>query len=296
MAWQPDPVFLSFCLTALACYGTGLIVLRRRGDPWPAGRTAAWTAGVVTIAAATCTGLHRYGMTMFSAHMLQHLLLGLIAPIGLLLGAPSTLALRVLPRRLGRWPGPRTWLLAFLHSRYIRTITAPALTIPLFVTGLYGTFFSPVFDLAMDTQAGQIVMAVHLLAAGNLFYWPIIGVDPGPTRPTPVYRILLLLTAMPVHAFFGLAIMTAHVPIVRFFARPPAAWHLDPLADQHVAGALTWGLTAIPTLFTLLVLWRQWQVSDARAARRADRVGDGADRELDAYNAWLTLLHERNNA
>ncbi|WP_100838562.1 cytochrome c oxidase assembly protein [Kitasatospora cineracea] len=294
LAWSPEPVFLAGCLAALASYGAAVAVLCRRGDRWPAGRCAAWAAGVGVVGAATCTGLHRYAMAMFSAHMVQHLLLGLIAPVLLLLGAPSTLALRVLPQRLGRYAGPRVWLLRLVHSRYARTVSSPLLTIPLFALGLYGTFFTPAFDLAMDTRAGQIVMAVHLVAAGHLFYWPIIGVDPGPNRPGYVQRVLLLLTAMPVHAFFGLAVMQAREPVVAAFTQPPASWHLDPLADQRVAGALTWALTAVPTLLVLLVIWRQWEASEVRAARRADRAGErGRDRELEAYNAMLARLHVR---
>lgn len=99
LAWSADPFFLVACLLALALYGWGVVRLVRRGDKWPVGRTVAFVAGVLSIGLVMCTALNDYGMVMFSVHMVQHMVISMVSPILVLLGAPITLALRALPRR-----------------------------------------------------------------------------------------------------------------------------------------------------------------------------------------------------
>ncbi|CAM5434014.1 hypothetical protein SCALM49S_04219 [Streptomyces californicus] len=102
-----DPFFLTGCVLALALYGYGVVRLRRRGDGWPVNRIVFFVVGVLSIALVMCTKLNDYGMVMFSVHMVQHMVISMLSPILLLLGAPVTLALRALPRRAGGGPGPR---------------------------------------------------------------------------------------------------------------------------------------------------------------------------------------------
>ncbi|OEV12434.1 hypothetical protein AN219_29335, partial [Streptomyces nanshensis] len=83
-------------------------------------------------------------------------------------------------------------LVALLHSRYVRVISHPAFTIPLFIASLYALYFTPLFDLLMGSMVGHIAMMVHFLAVGLVFFWPIMGVDPGPHRPGYVMRMLEL--------------------------------------------------------------------------------------------------------
>ena len=89
--WSADPFFLVACLVALALYGWGVVRLVRRGDKWPVGRTVAFVVGVLLVMLVTCTGLNDYGMVMFSVHMVQHMVISMLSPILLLLGAPVTL-------------------------------------------------------------------------------------------------------------------------------------------------------------------------------------------------------------
>lgn len=92
-----DAFFLFGSLIGLALYGWGVLRLRRRGDAWPLGRTVAFVTGVLTVVLVMCTKLNDYGMVMFSVHMVQHMVISMITPILVLLGAPVTLALRALP-------------------------------------------------------------------------------------------------------------------------------------------------------------------------------------------------------
>ncbi|AZK92993.1 cytochrome c oxidase assembly protein [Streptomyces sp. SID5473] len=292
---SPDPFFLIGSLVALALYAWGVTRLVRRGDAWPVGRTVFFVAGVLTVLLAMCTKLNDYGMVMFSVHMVQHMIISMVSPILLLLGAPVTLALRALPVAGRGRKGPRELLLALLHSRYMRIITHPAFTIPLFIASLYGLYFTPLFDFLMSSQAGHIAMMIHFLAVGLVFFWPIMGVDPGPHRPGYVMRMLELFAGMPFHAFFGIALMMASTPMVGTYDSPPASLGIDALSDQHAAGGIAWAFSEIPSVLVLIALVFQWYRSDQRQARRKDRAADrDGDKELAAYNAYLAQLHARS--
>ncbi|MFG2818653.1 cytochrome c oxidase assembly protein [Kitasatospora sp. NPDC048365] len=296
LGWSPDWPFLVGCLLALGLYVAAAVRLWRRGDRWPVGRLIAWVAGVGTILLVTCSGLNDYGMVLFSAHMIQHMVLSMLSPILLLLGAPITLALRALrPAPKGSGKGPRELLVALLHSRYVRVVSHPAFTIPLFIASLYGVYFSPLFDFLMQYRLGHIGMMVHFLAVGLVFFWPIMGVDPGPHRPGFVMRIIELFMGMPFHAFFGVAVMMATHPLVTTFTTETAPPGTDLLKDQQIAGGITWAFGEIPTAIVLIALTLQWARSEERQARRADRAADrDGDAELAAYNAYLASLDRRD--
>ncbi|MGW5609875.1 cytochrome c oxidase assembly protein [Streptomyces sp. NPDC003753] len=294
LVWSTDPFFLVACLIGLGLYGWGVVRLVRRGDKWPAGRTLSYVVGVLIVLLTMCTRLNDYGMVMFSVHMVQHMLISMLAPILILLGAPITLALRALPTAGRGRKGPRELLLMLLHSRYLRIITHPAFTIPLFIASLYGLYFTPLFDFLMGSKAGHIAMMVHFLAVGLVFFWPIMGVDPGPHRPGHLMRMLELFAGMPFHAFFGIALMMASTPMVDAYRNPPASLGIDALADQTSAGGIAWAFSEVPSVLVLLALLFQWYRSEQRQAKRTDRAADrDGDKELEAYNAYLASLNAR---
>lgn len=290
-----DPFFLIGCLVALALYGWGVVRLVRRGDKWPVGRTISFVAGMLTILLVMCTKLNDYGMVMFSVHMVQHMIISMLSPILILMGAPITLALRALPVAARRGhKGPREWLLWILQSRYMKIITHPAFTIPLFIASLYALYFTPIFDTLMESKVGHIGMMVHFLAVGLVFFWPIMGVDPGPHRPGYIMRMLELFAGMPFHAFFGIALMMASEPMIGTYKNPPASLGIDALADQSAAGGIAWAFSEVPSVLVLLALLFQWYRSEQRQARRTDRAADrDGDKELEAYNAYLASLAAR---
>ncbi|MFD4375765.1 cytochrome c oxidase assembly protein [Streptomyces sp. NPDC058486] len=294
LEFSPDLFFLIGCLAALGLYGWGVVRLRRRGDAWPVARTVLFTAGVLTIALVMCTKLNDYGMVMFSVHMVQHMVISMVSPILLLLGAPVTLALRALPVAGRGSLGPRELLLKLLHSRYMRIITHPVFTISMFIASLYGLYFTSLFDTLMSSKPGHIGMMVHFLAVGLVFFWPIMGVDPGPHRPGYVMRMLELFAGMPFHAFFGIAMMMASQPLVKAYENPPASLGIDALADQNAAGGIAWAFSEIPSVLVLIALVYQWYHSEQRQAVRKDRQADrDGDKELAEYNAYLASLQAR---
>ncbi|MFB7949383.1 cytochrome c oxidase assembly protein [Kitasatospora phosalacinea] len=297
LEWSPDWPYLAFCALALGLYLAGAVRLWRRGDRWPVGRVVAWTAGVGTVLLVTNTGLNDYGMVLFSAHMMQHMVLSMLSPILLLLGAPITLALRALrPARKGSGRGPRELLVALLHSTYVRIVSHPAFTIPAFIASLYVLYFTPLFDFLMQYRLGHLAMMLHFLAVGMLFFWPIMGVDPGPHRPGFVMRIIELFMGMPFHAFFGVAVMMASGQLVSTFSAATAPLGTDLHDDQQLAGGITWAFGEIPTAIVLIALTLQWAKSEERQARRRDRAADrDGDAELEAYNQYLASLDRGAN-
>ncbi|EST22400.1 membrane protein [Streptomycetaceae bacterium MP113-05] len=294
LEFSGDPFFLSGCLLALLLYGAGVVRLRRRGDAWPVSRSAGFVLGVLSVGLVMCTALNEYGMVLFSVHMVQHMIISMLSPILLLLGAPVTLALRALPAAGRGRRGPREVLVAVLHSWYVRVVSHPAFTIPLFIASLYGLYFTPAFDFLMSSPAGHITMMVHFLAVGLVFFWPIMGLDPGPHRPGYVMRMMELFAGMPFHAFFGIAVMMATEPLIATYSDPPASLGVTALEDQEWAGGIAWAFSEVPSVIVLVALVFQWYFSDERAARAGDRAADrNGDRELAAYNAYLASLHAR---
>ncbi|MFJ5265329.1 cytochrome c oxidase assembly protein [Streptomyces sp. NPDC088387] len=295
LQWSADPFFLVACLVGLGLYAWGVVRLTRRGDKWPVGRTVAFTVGVLTIMLMMCTRLNDYGMVMFSVHMVQHMVISMLSPILILLGAPITLALRALPPAARGSKGPRELLMALLHSRYMRVVTHPVFTIPLFIASLYGLYFTPLFDFLMGSKPGHVAMMVHFLFVGLIFFWPIMGVDPGPHRPGHLMRMLELFAGMPFHAFFGIALMMASTPLIKTYENPPASLGIDALSDQNAAGGIAWAFSEIPSVLVLIALLFQWYASDQRQAKRQDRAADrDGDKELEAYNAYLASLNARS--
>lgn len=290
---QPVPLFPIICVLMLAAYLLAVIRLRRRGIRWSLGRTIAFLSGVVVLWMITATGIEGYGMVLFSAHMFQHMLLTMVTPILLLLGAPITLTLRALPSR-GRGASLRHWVLTILHSRALAVLSSVPVRWFLLLSGLYGVYFTPAFDYLMGNVWGHYVMLAHFLITGLLFFAPLVAVDPVPGRAAPLMRILELFISVPFHAFFGVTLMSATTPVVTFFTHPPADWNVDVLADQNMAGGIAWVFTDVPTVVIIAIIFAQWFRSERRAEKRRDRRTSRHDADLDAYNAYLKRMSKQD--
>jgi putative copper resistance protein D len=223
------------------------------------------------------------------------MMLSMVAPIFLVLGAPMTLALRTLPGP--RQPGevsPRAMLQSFLHSRFMRFFTHPLVGPLLFIGSLYGLYFSGAFETLMGNHWGHTVMELHFLGVGLLYYYVLIGIDPSP-RPLPsIARFGMLIVTIPFHAFFAIAVMSSNSVFAgdywRALDRP---YRTDLLADQYLGGGMAWAMGEIPLILVMGALLWQWFRSDAREAKRFDRSEDRTDdAALEAYNARLRDLAE----
>ncbi|MFD6066401.1 MULTISPECIES: cytochrome c oxidase assembly protein [Amycolatopsis] len=294
--WRFDLVYGTLALVLAGLYLAGVRRLRRRGDTWATGRTVAWLAGCFVLLIATSSGIGRYAPAMFSVHMGNHMLLSMVAPVLFVLGGPVTLALRALPTAgKDAPPGPREWLLAFVHSPLSRFLTHPIVALLLFVGSFYGLYFSGLFDSALNYHWAHLAMNAHFLLAGYVFYWPVIGVDPAPRRLPPLGRLGMMFAAMPFHAFFGIALMSMQTVLGQDFYRGlKLPWVTDLLTDQRLGGGIAWASGELPVLLVLVALLVQWARQDEREARRRDRREEASgDADLNAYNAMLKKLADQ---
>jgi|UniRef100_UPI00404915BC cytochrome c oxidase assembly factor CtaG/putative copper export protein len=299
--YNPDVLMIGLLVLAVALYIKGVVVLTRRGDKWPVGRTISFALGISAIDFATSGGLGVYSYFAFSWHMVAHMVLGMIAPIGIVLGAPITLALRTLPQsRDGVERGVRGLLISALHSRYSRVITNPIVALAIFDGSLFVLYFTPLFGGMMQSHLGHLLMGVHFLLAGILFFHVIVGIDPNPRKVPHLVRIGILLAAMSIHAFFSVALMSTTTLIDGgYFESLQRPWSTDLLADQKSGGAIGWAMGEIPILIALIATFIQWMRDDSNEAKRIDRntarmAALGQPDELAQYNMYLNNLDKRD--
>ena len=301
LAYDADGLMLALLIFAVALYIKGVLILSRRGVKWPIGRTIAFAIGISAVDFATSGGLGVYSRFAFANHMMSHMVLGMIAPIGIVLGAPITLALRTLPqaRNKEEW-GVRGAFIAILHSKLSRVYTNPVVALAIFNGSLFALYFTPLFGNLMQGHSGHFFMSLHFLLAGILFFQVLIGIDPMPNKIPHLVKIIIIFAAMSIHAFFSISVMSATTLLDNgFFALLERPWATDLLADQKLGGSIGWAMGEIPILLALLATFMQWQRADKNEANRIDRAADraaamGEDDELAQYNRYLAQLNRRD--
>ncbi|MEY3163283.1 MAG: hypothetical protein RI887_107 [Actinomycetota bacterium] len=300
-SYEIDGLMLGLLIFVVALYIKGVIILSRRGVKWPVGRTIAFAVGISAVDFATSGGLGLYSHFSFSAHMSAHMIIGMIAPIGIVLGAPITLALRTLP--IGRDPqerGIRGTFIALLHSKIGKFYTNPIVALAIFDGSLFALYFTPLFGNLMQGHTGHFIMSLHFLLAGILFFQILIGIDPMPQKVPYLVKIIIIFAAMSIHAFFSISIMSASTLIDGgYFAQLERPWATDLLADQKLGGSIGWAMGEIPILLALLATFIQWSRADKKEANRIDRAADrasamGEDDELAQYNRYLSELNKKD--
>ena len=313
IAYEADGIILGALILATALYIAGVVKLSRNGIKWPVGRTIAFALGISVIDFATSGGLGLYSFFSFSHHMMAHMLLGMVAPIGIVLGAPITLALRALPA--GRTltdsdedsergeeveRGLRGLLTVILSSRFVAILSNPIVALAIFDGSLFALYFTPIFDLLMGSHLGHIAMSLHFLLAGILFFHVIIGIDPRPKQYPFIFRIVILFAAMSIHAFFSIALLSSTTLIGgEYYETLATPWVSDLLEDQRIGASIGWAMGEIPILLSLVATFIQWMRSDEREAARIERRSKlaksrGEKDELEQYNDYLAELAKRD--
>ena len=301
LSYEPNALVIGILIVMVALYVKGVMVLTKRGDKWPVGRTVSFALGIAVIDFATSGGLGLYAHFSFSYHMIAHMLLAMIAPIGLVLGAPMTLALRTLPQ--GRTPserGVRGSLLAALHSKIGTFYTNPIVALLIFDGSLFALYFTDLFANMMQSHVGHLFMTLHFLAAGFLFFFVVIGIDPNPRKIPHLVQIVMLFAAMSIHAFFSVALMSTTTLIDKgYFASLQTPWLTDLLADQKLGGSIGWAMGEIPILIALVATFINWLREDTRETKRIDRnivrqAAMGQPDDLANYNQYLQKLAQRD--
>lgn len=274
-AWELPWLPLLGVLLVAAVYLYGVSRLRRRGDRWPVTRTLFFVGlGLGSFLLVTTSFLAVYDTTLFWVHMVQHMVLAMLTPVFLALGAPITLALRTLP------PGGRRLVLAVLHSRVAKVITFPVVAGALFIANPFALYLTGFYEQTLRHPWLHDLNHVHFVVIGCLWFWPILGLDPMPNRVPYPLRLLAVFATMPFHAFLGVAILSQTTLIAGdWYVDLDRHWGPTPLADQHLGGGLLWASGDLVALLVLAVLFVQWARASDREARREDRRLDRLDAE-----------------
>ena len=278
-AWSFDPTVI----VPVALLATAYLWAVRRVDrvhpanPVPSIRPVCWLLGLGAILLALQSPIERYDTTLFSVHMVQHILLTLIAPPLLALGAPITLLLRV-----SRPETRRLLILPVLHSLPVRIVTFPVVTWLLFALAMWGTHFSPIFNQSLEDPAVHQLEHAFYLVAGCLFWWPVVALDPSPWRMSEPVRILYTFLQMPQNSFLGLAIVSATAPLYAHYATLARDWGPAVLEDQAMAGAAMWivgDLVFLTAILGIIVGWMHREELQSRAADAREDAARAAIRE-----------------
>lgn len=293
--WRVDTIWVPAALLGVGWYLAAAVRLRRRGDRWPLGRTVSWLTGCLMLVVATSGSPGVYGSVLFSMHMVQHMTIAMAVPTFLVLGAPVTLALRTTGRRRDGSYGPREWLLMVIHSRVLRGLGHPVVAPVLFIGSLAVFYYSPLFEIALRTHSGHVLMTAHFLLTGYLFASVIVGIDPGPSRPAYPLRMVTLMATFGFHAFFAVALMSGTELLGRdWFAALGRSWGSTLEQEQYLGGAIGWALGDYPLVILAVAMVNGWIRADAREARRYDRqAGRDGDAALAAHNAHLQQVARR---
>jgi putative copper resistance protein D len=311
--WQFAPVVTALVVVAAGLYLWGVLRVRRRhpARPWPLRRTAAFGGGLAAIVIATQSGIGSYDDVLFWDHMVQHLILLMVAPPLLVLGQPATLLLHA-----SRNP-VHTWGKKLLRSHVVTWLTWPPFGVALYTGTVVLTHLTGFMNLVLASDTIHEAEHVLFLVAGYLYFLPLIGREPIKWRVSYPSRIFLLFIAMPVDAFTGVALGSEHGNPFPDLAQGRPAWAPSPIDDVHIGGAVMWVGGAGLMFVLMMAVFFAWsrETRDDRGlgwldvARRTNfatlvRTPDRAERTvsdresvddddaLAAYNAFLTRINK----
>lgn len=324
--WQFAPLVTAAVVIAAGLYLWGVVRVagKHPARPWPAWRTGMFLGGLAVVVLATESGIGAYDDVLFWDHMVQHLMLIMIAPPLLIIGQPITLLLHASRNPL------HTWVKRVLRSPVVSFLTWPVFGCVAYGAAVMGAHLTALANLVETNPAVHNAEHALFLVVGYLFFLPILGSEPIRWRLSYPVRFVILVLMMPVDTFTGLMLGygTARTPGIPAGPRP--AWAPAAVGDLHAGGAVMW-VAGDGIMFGLMMLvFLMWSLDDRavasgrgwlEAARKAsmarlmdahpapagaksgtvragsDRRGgiDDNDEQLAAYNAFLARLHERGS-
>ncbi len=256
--WEFSPfavVVLVAAVAAAVWYLRAQWSLSARGRHWSAKRTVAFLSGLVGIVIALQSPVASFTMEYFQAHVIQHLLLMIIAPPLLAMGAPMTLALQTSTR------SGKIRLLALLNSRPFKVLTHPLPVWLLYYFSMFAFFLTFAINYAMEHMWVMDLVNVGFLFASTLFWWPLVGLDPVPHwQMSHGLRMVSLLIGVPIEAFLALALLSDSRPVASMYT----------LSSTHAGAAILWVGAELFTFLALIPVFVQWVRSEERKTARED--------------------------
>lgn len=293
---RPNWLWVALSVAAIVAYLWGVARLRRRGGSWSPGRTLPWVAGWVLMLALAVTGFWEYSTVAFSWHMFVHMTVNMLVPVLCVLGGPITLVRAASLDRSADLPGPRELSLAIESSRPVNRLFSPPVLWVNYIASLFLIYFTPLFPWLMRYHWAHQLMLLYFMATGYAFFNLIVGIDRQRSELPHLVKLAMVISIMPFHAIFAVGIMSAKTLIGADFYRAIAVpWIPDLLADQNIAGQITWILGEIPLFVVMVALAAQWFSHDRAENAVSDIAQDsGTDDSFDAYNDMLAQLANRD--
>jgi cytochrome c oxidase assembly factor CtaG len=293
LGWHVEPtIALPLLVAALAwSWAVRRVDAAHPANPVPRIRSVAFYAALVAIAFALQSGIETYDTTLFAVHMVQHILLMLVAAPLIALSGPITLLLR-----LATPQGRRRWILPFLHSRVVRAATFPVVAWVVFAGVLWATHFSPIFNASLENPLIHDLEHAAYLGFALLFWWPAVGPDPSPWRMTHPVRALYVFLQMPQNTFLAVALLSAPAPLYPHYATLARSWGPDPLLDQQIAAGIMWLLGDLAFLGVVLGIVAAWMRHDERETAIADRRADAELEQIREREVRLAQTVEERGA
>jgi cytochrome c oxidase assembly factor CtaG len=295
LGWTFEPLPTLGILVALVWWRWAVrrVDARHPANPVPRQRTWAFVLGMTAIAFALLSGIETYDTTLFSVHMVQHLLLAMVAAPLIALSAPITLILRV--------ASPETrhrWILPVLHSRVVRVLAFPVVAWLIFAGVMWAAHFTPLFEAALEDALIHDLEHLLFLGSALLFWWPAVALDPAPWRMPHPMRALYVFLQMPQNTFLAVVLLGATSPLYAHYVTNVRVWGPTPLADQQMAAGIMWLVGDLIFLVAILAILVGWMRSEARDAPRMDRRAEAEMAEIRVRERRLAdrLAREREEA
>jgi cytochrome c oxidase assembly factor CtaG len=266
--WTFEPLPALAIAAALGWWrwALGRVAAMHPSKPVPRRRTIAFVGGMAAIAVALMSGIDRYDTALFSVHMVQHILLALVAAPLIALSAPITLLLRVSSAATRR-----RFILPVLHSRVTRIVSFPVVTWLVFAGVMWGTHFTPLFDAALEDPLIHDLEHALFLGSALLFWWPAVALDPAPWRMTHPVRAIYTFLQMTQNTFLAVVLLNAQTVLYPHYATLARTWGPSPLADQQLAAGIMWVAGDLIFLSAIMLQLVGWSRAEGRDAPRADR-------------------------
>ncbi|MCA9949261.1 MAG: cytochrome c oxidase assembly protein [Anaerolineales bacterium] len=264
-AWRWDVTLLLFVMGGL--YVTGWIrlrkrtyVSRRRNRPhlvvwW---RLIAYLSGLILVGVALMSPIDVLSQQLFFMHMIQHLLLIMIAPPLLMIANPMPFLLWGLPTR---WRHKAGRVLSYLLHRESSTrnlvvkLTAPGIIFMFWIISVIGWHDPTLYNAALRYEIIHDIEHLFFFAAGMLFWWHVTGAGPRLHKQFGIVaRIVFVLAAVPPNMFLGIVLAFASVPIYSYYEGVPRLWVNDVVIDQTIGGVIMWIPGSMMYIIAVLIL------------------------------------------
>jgi cytochrome c oxidase assembly factor CtaG len=259
--WQFAPIVtvLVALLAGLYLWGVVRVARRHPQRPWPAWRTGLFLGGLAVIVIATESGIGAYDDVLFWDHMVQHLMLIMVAPALLIFGQPITLLMHASRNPL------HTWTKRVVRSKVASFLTWPVFGVVAYSLAVAGAHLTSLANTVEQNQTLHNTEHAVFLIVGYLFFLPILGTEPIRWRLSYPVRFVILVLIMPVDTFTGIVLGNGGATSPGLPTGPRPAWAPSPIADLHAGGAVMW-VAGDGLMFGLMMLvFLMWSMDDRAA-------------------------------